>query len=80
MTLRTVTIATGMIDGDLLRAVITLGDMASKVRGATLLDIPHGPGVTGQHAIPDLRAIRRTVEADDLRHLEHVGLPIRGRA
>ena len=69
-----------MIDVDLLRAVITLGDMAAKVRGATRLEIPHGPGVTGQQAVPDLRARRRTVEADDRRHLEHVGLPIRGRA
>ena len=30
--------------------------------------------------VPHVGAIRRAVEADDLRHLEQVGLPIRGRA
>ena len=58
-----------MIDVDLLRAVITLGDMASKVRRPTPLEIPHGPGVTGPHAIADVCAVRRTVEAENVRHL-----------
>ena len=62
VTLRTVAIATGVIDIDLVRAVIALRDMASEVRRTTPLEIPHGPGVTGQQAVPDLRAIGRTVE------------------
>ena len=74
MTLRTVTIATGMIDVDLLRAVIALRAMASEVRRAARVEIPHRPRLTGQQVIADLRAIGRTVEAENVRHLQHADL------
>ena len=48
--------------------------MTSTVRRATLFEIPHGPGVTGQHAIADVSAVCRTVEAENVRHLQHAGL------
>ena len=70
----TVAMATGVIHVALPRTVITLRDVASEVRRAALLEIPHGPGVTGQHVITDLRAIRRTVEAENVRHLQHADL------
>jgi len=69
-----VTIATGLIDGDLLRAVIALRDMPSKVRRAARVEIPHRPRVTGQQAIANLRAINGTVEAQNVRDRQHDAL------
>ena len=61
-------------------AVIALMDVASQGRRPTGVEIAQGPTVTGQDAIREARQIRRPVEAENVRHLEQVGLPIRGRA
>ena len=73
-------VAAGVTRVHLPPAVIALMDVASQGRRSTGVEIAQGPVVTGQHAIGEARAIRRPVEADDVRHLEHVGLLIRGRA
>ena len=46
-------------------------DVASQGRRSTGLEIAQGPAVAGQDAIGEARQIRRPVETDDLRHLEH---------
>jgi hypothetical protein len=46
-------------------------DMASQGRRPTGVEIAQGPAVTGQDAIGEAREIRRPVEADDVRHLQH---------
>jgi hypothetical protein len=73
-------IAAGVIAKDLLVAVITLRQVAAEVRSPTRREIPEDSRLAGEQTIPDVGAVRRAVEADDLRHREHAGLdPIRGR-
>ena len=49
-------------------------DVASQGRRSTGFEIAQGPAVAGQDAIGETREIRRPVEADDLRHLQHDAL------
>jgi hypothetical protein len=55
-------------------AVITLREVTAEVRSPTRREIPQDSRVAGEETVPDVGAIRRAVEVDDLRHLEHVGL------
>jgi hypothetical protein len=54
--------------------VIALLQVASEVRRAARLDVPYSPGLTGEQAIPEPGAIRRSVEAENVRHLQHEDL------
>jgi hypothetical protein len=67
-------VAAGVIRVHLPPAVIALMDVASQGRRPAGAEIAQRPAVTGQEAISEARQIRRPVEADDLRHLEHAGL------
>jgi hypothetical protein len=61
-------------------AVITLREVAAEVRSPARREVPEDSRLTREQTVPDVGAIRRAVEADDLRHREHVGLDgIRGR-
>ncbi len=55
------------------RLVVTLFQVAAKVRCTTRLNILHCPQLTGQQLI--LGAIRRTMAAEDLRQLQHARPP-----
>jgi hypothetical protein len=69
-----------VIARDLRVAVITLREGAADVRRPARREIPQDSRLAGEQTVPDVGAIRRAVEADDLRHREHVGLDgIRGR-
>ncbi len=73
-------IAAGVKATHLRVAVIALRQVATDVRRPARREIPQDSRLTGEQTVPDVGAIRRAVEADDLRHREHVGLdPIRGR-
>jgi len=52
-------------------AAIAPMDVASQRRRPTGVEIAQGPAVAGQDAIGEAREIRRPLEADDLRHLQH---------
>jgi hypothetical protein len=67
-------VTTGVKRVHLPPAVIALMDMASHGRRPTGLEIAQGPAVAGQDAIGEAREIRRPVEADDRRHLQHDAL------
>jgi hypothetical protein len=67
-------VTTGVKGVHLPAAVIALMDVASQGRRSTGLEIAQGPAVAGQDAIGEAREIRRPVEADDLRHLQHDAL------
>src|SRR5207247_8366985 len=71
VTLWSVTIPAGVILLHLPAAVISLMYVASEGRRPTGFEIAQGPAVAGQDAIGETRDIRRPVEADDLRHLQH---------
>ena len=71
VTLGAVTIAAGVKRVHLPPAVIALMDVASQSRRPAGFEIAQGPAVAGQDAIGEARQIRRPVETDDLRHLEH---------
>ena len=77
---RAVAITARVIPVDRLAAVITLGELATEVRSPARREIPKDSRLTGEQTVPHVGAIRCAVEADDLRDLEHAGLPIRGRA
>jgi hypothetical protein len=69
-----------VIPNDLLVAVMTLRELAAEVRSPARREIPQDSRLTGEQTVPDVGAIRRAVEADDVRHREHVGLDgLRGR-
>ena len=72
--LGTMAVAAGVPRVHLPPAVIALMDVASQGRRATGVEIAQGPPVTGQHAIREARQVRRPVEADDRRHLQHDAL------
>jgi hypothetical protein len=73
-------IAARVIANDLALAVIALCELAAEVRSPARREIPQDSRLTGEETVPDVGAKRRAVEADDLRHREHVGLDrIRGR-
>jgi hypothetical protein len=73
-------IAAGVITIDLPLTVITLRELAAEVRSPARREIPQDSRLAGEQTVPDVGAVRRAVEADDLRHREHVGLDgIRGR-
>ena len=73
-------IAAGVIAEHLPVAVITLREVTTEVRSPAPREIPKNSRLAGEHTVRDVGAIRRAVEADDLRHREHAGLdPIRGR-
>lgn len=55
-------------------AVIALMHVASQGRRPTGFEVAQGPAMTGQDAIGEAREIRRPVEADDRRHLQHDAL------
>jgi hypothetical protein len=82
MTLRAVAIAAGVVGIPQLTAVITLVDVAPKVRRTAGRDISERPGVSRGQAGSELGEIRLTMEADDVGHLQHDGLwsKIRGRS
>ena len=67
-------VATGVKRVHLPPAVIALMDVASPGRRSTGVKIAQRPAVTGQDAIGEAREIRRPVEANDLRHLQHDAL------
>ena len=70
-----------MIPKDVALAVIALGEVAATVRRPARREIPPDSRLTGKQTVPDVGAIRRAVEAEDLRHREHATLgAIRGRA
>ena len=79
VTRRAVPVAAGVIAIDLPLAVITRRGVAAEVRSPARGEIvPHSP-VTREQTVSHVGARRRAVEADDLRHREHVGLDgIRG--
>jgi hypothetical protein len=69
-----------VIAKDLPVAVTTLRQVAAEVRSATRREIPEDSRLAGEQTVPDVGAIRRAVEGDDVRHREHVGLDgLRGR-
>jgi hypothetical protein len=78
---RAVPVAAGVIAIHLGVAVITPRQGTTEVRGSTPREIPEDSRLAGEQTVPDVGAIRRAVEADDLRHREHATSgPIRGRA
>jgi len=80
VTRRAVPVAARVIAKDLALAVITLREVATEVRSPARREIPQDSRLAGEQTVPDVGAIRRAVEADDLRHREHVRLDgIRGR-
>ncbi len=81
VTRRAMPVAAGVIAKDLPLAVITRREVAAEVRSPTRREIPEDSRLTGEQTVPDVGAIRRPVEADDLRHREHTPPgPIRGCA
>lgn len=74
VTLRTVAVAAGVKRIHLPAAVIALMHVASQGRRPTGFEVAQGPTMTGQDAIGEARQIRRPVETDDFRHLEHDAL------
>ncbi len=85
VTLGAVAIAAGVIPPsgiDLLSAVITLFQVTSKVGRATRCNILQGPNLRRQQAISEACAIGRTMEAENIGHLQHVDLwfAVRGLA
>jgi hypothetical protein len=80
VTRRAVPVAAGVVAKDLALTVIALRQLAAEVRSPARREIPQDSRLAGEETVPDVGAIRRAVEADDLRHREHVGLErIRGR-
>ncbi len=80
VTLRAGTISAGVIRVDFPLAVIALMDVASEERRAAGGNIPQSPVLDRAQADAGLLAIRRTVEADDIGHLEHEDPGLRGRS
>ncbi len=82
MTLRTGTVAAGVVGIARLAAVIALVHVASTGWRPAGFDIPQGPELTGRHGRAEAGAVRRPMEADDVGHLQHAGLggPLRGLA
>jgi hypothetical protein len=74
VTLRAVTIPAGVKRVHLRAAVIALMHVASQGGRPTGFEVAQSPVVTGQDAIGEARQIRRPVETDDFRHLEHDAL------
>jgi hypothetical protein len=69
-----------VIAKDLPVAVITPRELAAEVRSPARGEIVQHSPVTREETVSHVGAVRRAVEADDLRHREHVGLDgIRGR-
>ena len=71
VTLRTGAIAAGVIPGHLLLTVIALMDVTSKVRRAAGGDIAQSPFLSRTPAAAGLLNVCRTVEADNIGHLQH---------
>ena len=67
-------VAAGVKRVQLAPAVIALMDVASQGRRPTGFEIAQDSTVTGQDAISKARQIRRPVEANDRRHLQHDAL------
>lgn len=78
VTLRAGTIPAGVVREDFLPAVIALVDVASEERRTARGNIPERPGPSRGQGVSVLRAVRRTVEADDIRHLQHEDPGFRG--
>jgi hypothetical protein len=78
VTLGTGAIAAGVVGEDLLLAVIALIDMTSKERRTASSNISQSPFLNRTQSIAVLLLVRRAVEADDVGHLPHEDLGIRG--
>ena len=80
VTRRAMAIAARVIAIDLPLAVITLRELAADVRSPARGEIVQHSPVTREQTVSHVGAVRRAVEADDLRHRAHVDLVgIRGR-
>ena len=73
MTLGTVPAAAGVVSVLPYTAVIAGAQVSSESRGATGLDVAHGPQVRRQHARAVSLAIGRSALAEDVRELQHGG-------
>jgi hypothetical protein len=82
MTLWAVAIAAGVVGIAEFAAVSTLVDVPPKVRRTAGRDISERPSVSLGQGGSELGEERRTMEADDVGHLQHDGLwsKIRGRS
>jgi len=80
MTLRATAIAARVIGIHFPVAVVALVKVASKERRSTVLDIGQRLLLNRRQAISPFLAKRFTVEADDVSHLPHEDLWIRGRS
>src|SRR5262245_22923397 len=78
MTLRTGAVAARVIGKDFLLAMSALVVMASQQRRPAGGDIPQGSFLSRTQGTSVLPEVRLTVEADDLGHLQHEDLGIRG--
>ena len=67
-------IAAGVIAEHLPVAVITLREVTTEVRRPASREIPEDSRLAGEQTVPNVGAIRRAVEADDLGHCEHANL------
>ena len=73
-TLGAMAVATRVIAIDGLPTRGALGDLPATGGRPARRQIAQGPPLTGQQSIAGVRAQRRPVEADDLRHLQHDAL------
>jgi hypothetical protein len=78
VTLWTGAIAAGVVGKHVLLAVIALIDMTSKERRTASSNISQSPFLNRTQSIAVLLLVRRAVEADDVGHLPHEDLGIRG--
>jgi hypothetical protein len=78
VTLGTGAIAAGVIRKHALLTVIALIDMSSQERRAASGNISQSPFLNRTQAVAVLLLVRRAVEADDVGHLQHEDLGIRG--
>ena len=76
LTLGTVPVATRMILVLDLIARLTGIDVSTQGKGAAAFNSPHRLSVTGQHPVPILGPILRSVAAEDVGHLYHARSPI----
>jgi hypothetical protein len=71
VTLRAGAIAAGVVGKDTLAAVIALVDVASKERRPAVLDVVKGALLLPGQTLAKLPAVRCTMKADDIGHLQH---------
>ena len=77
LALGTVPVLTGVVAVMIRLAGLTVIDLAAERLRAALLNVLHGPPMTGQHPVAKLRAVLGAMDAENIRDLHHHRSPMR---